>query len=409
MIKLIACMLMAAAATVSQPGNAQTIAITGGKVLTAGPAGNLGSGTVLIKDGVIAEVGRDVRIPAGARVIDAAGKIVAPGFVNVVSSASHSDLDELVDMVPGGSLGAANDILLAFNPNSPTVRTNLLEGSTSAVIAPALSPASLEAGRPFAGRAAVVELSGSMDFTIRENVANVVDLTKTGNLGRAALLPLIRQQLAAARRQLAEGEVDPTSAAAALRPILAGEQVLLVDVERAVDIVNALRLAEEERIRIALVGASEGWLVADRIAKSKTPVIIAGDLNFPETLGQLHATYQNAQRLAEAGVEIAILPQSNLPAARNPGPVRYVAGRTVRFGLDYETAIRAITVTPARIFGVDDLVGSIAPGRRADIVIWDGDPLEVSSFPEVILVRGAEMPLVSRGTLLRDRYSKRMR
>lgn len=385
---------------------AQTIAVTGGRVMTAGPEGELDSATIIIRDGVIVSVGSDARIPDGAKVVDAKGKIVAPGFVSPVSGVGLSDLmEEMAEMMPGGQAGAANDILLAFNPNNPNVRANLMEGVTSAVIAPALSPTSAQAGQPFAGRAAAVELSGSMDFVIRENVANVIDVTKAGSLGRAGFLPLVRQQLAAARRQLAEGRVDSASAAAALEPVLKGERLLLVDVERASDILNVLRMAREEKIRIALVGASEGWLVSDQIAQAQVPVIIVGDLNYPETLAQLHATYQNAQRLAEAGVEIAILPQSNMPAPRNPGPLRYAAGRTVRFGLDYQTAIRAITSTPARIFGIDDQVGSIAPGRRADIVVWSGDPLEVSSFPELVLVRGVEVPLVSRETLIRDRYA----
>lgn len=402
---IIGALVMLAATACPHAAAAETIAITNGRVLTSGPQGDIDRGVVIVQDGVIVAVGADVEIPANAHVIDADGKIVAPGFVSPVSGVGLFDTLEIGDVIPGGNLGAANDILLAFNPNNVNVRADLIEGSTSAVIAPSLSAEAAGAGRPFAGRAAAVSLSGSMDYVIQENVANVIDLTKAHSIGRAAFLPMIRQQLAAARRELAEGDIDETSSAAALRPILSGERVLLVDVERASDILNVLRFAREERIRIALVGASEGWLVARQIAEARVPAIIAGDLNHPETLDQLHATYQNAQRLADAGVEIALLPQSNMPAPRNPGPVRYVAGRAVRYGLDYDTAIRAITSTPARIFGIEDRVGSIAPGRQADIVVWSGDPLEVSSFAELVLVRGVEIPLVSRQTLIRDRYA----
>lgn len=391
------------------PASAQTMAITGGQVITAGPAGDLESATVVIRDGAIDAVGRDVKVPADAQVIDARGKIVAPGFVSPVSGVGLNDTVEVSDIVPRGNLGPANEVVLGFNPNSATVRRALLEGSTAAVIAPALSPEALKAGQPFAGRAAAVELSGSFDFVIKADVANVIDVTKVEGFGRASLLPMIRSQLASARRLMTEKkkDVDESEPLAALRRVLSGEQILLVDVERASDIVNVLQFAEQERIRIALVGASEGWRVAKQIAAAKVPVIIAGDLNSPETFQQLDATYQNARRLADAGVELAILPQSNLPSERNPGPVRYVAGRAVRYGLDYATAFRAITSTPARIFGIADRVGSIEAGRRADIVVWSGDPLEVSSFPEVILVRGEVIPMQSHETLLRDKYAAR--
>lgn len=393
------------AGAVQLPAVAQTIAITGGRVMTAGPAGDLDPATVLIRDGVIVTVG-DAPVPANAKVIDARGKIVAPGFVSPVSGVGLNDTVEVSDMVPRGNLGPANQIVLGFNPNSATVRRALLEGSTAAVIAPALSPEALKAGQPFAGRAAAVELSGSFDYVIKEDVANVIDVTKTEGFGRASLLPMIRSQLAEARQLIHDKKkrADESAPLSVLRPVLSGEQILLVDVERASDILNVLKFAQQERIRIALVGASEGWLVAKQIAAAKVPVIIAGDLNTPETFQQLNATYQNAQRLAEAGVELAILPQSNLPNERNPGPVRYVAGRAVRYGLDYATAIRAITSTPAHIFGIDDQVGSIESGKRADIVVWSGDPLEVSSFPETILVRGEAVPMQSHETLLRDKY-----
>lgn len=412
MRKLTKALVAAFMAAIGFPGMAQTVAITGGHVITAGPAGDIDGGTVLIRDGRIIMVGRDIAVPAGAQVIDARGKVVAPGFVSPVSGIGLNDTVELNDMSPGGKLGAANDIALAFNPNALSVRRALLEGSTSAVIAPALPDDAIKGGTVFAGKAAAVELSGSFDFLIKADVANVIDLNKADEIGRAALLPLIGQQLAEARGLGANskrGKAGPGTggslSARALLPVLEGKEVLLVDVERASDIMNVIRFAQEEHIRIALVGASEGWLVAKQLAAAKVPVIIVGDLNFPETFDQLHATWQNAQRLAEAGVEIAILPQTNMPSARNPGPIRYVAGRTVRYGLDHATAIKAITSTPARIFGIDDEVGSIAPGKRGDVVIWSGDPLEVSSFAETILIKGVVQPMWSHETLLRDKYA----
>lgn len=404
MRKVIKALAAAATIAVSQPVAAQTVAITGGYVITAGPEGDIENGTVLIRDGRITAVGRDVAVPAGIQVIDARGKIVAPGFVSPVSGVGLNDTPDLNDIVPSARLGPANDIALAFNPNGLSVRRALLEGSTSAIIAPALADGAVKDGTVFAGKAAVVELSGSMDYLIKPDVANVIDLNKSGEIGRAALLPLIEQQLKAARAPAGkDGRGGP--APGPLQSIVEGREILLVEVERAIDIVNVLRFAREQHIRIALVGAAEAWLVAKQIADAKVPVIIVGDLNFPETFSQLNATWQNAKRLADAGVEIALLPQTNMPSARNPGPMRYVAGRTVRFGLDHARAIRAITSVPAHIFGIDGEVGSIAPGRRGDVVVWSGDPLEVSSFAEAIFIKGVAQPLSSHETLLRDKYA----
>lgn len=409
--KVTTALIAGAVAALSPPVAAQTVAITGGHVITAGPDGDIEGGTVLIRDGRIVAVGRDIVVPEGMAVVDARGKVVAPGFVSPLSGAGLNDTVELNDMAPGGRLGAANDIALAFNPNALSVRRALLEGSTSAIIAPALPEGAIKGGTVFAGQAAAVELSGSFDFVIRRGIANGIDLNKAGEVGRAALLPLIGQQLAEARalgggaKGKGGGGAGGSPSARALVPVVEGREVLLVEVERASDIVNALAFAREQNIRIALVGAAEAWLVAPQIAAAKVPVIVVGDLNFPETFNQLNATWQNAQRLAQAGVEIAILPQTNMPSVRNPGPVRYVAGRTVRFGLDHATAIRAITSTPARIFGIDDEVGSLAPGKRGDVVVWSGDPLEVSSFAEAVFVKGVAMPLTSRETLLRDKYA----
>lgn len=419
MRKLTKALVAAAAVAACQPAAAQTVAITGGRVITAGPEGDIEGGTVLIRDGRIAAVGQNVTVPAGVQVIDARGKIVAPGFVSAVSGVGLNDTPEINDMAPGGRLGAANDIALAFNPNARTVRRALLEGSTSAVIAPALADEAVKGGTVFAGKAAAVELSGSMDFLIKPDVANVIDLNKASEIGRAALLPLVAQQLDAARAPAGKGGRDKDDrdkdgkgagpAPGPLKAIVDRREILLVDVERAVDIVNVLRFAREQRIRIALVGAAEAWLVAKEIAEAKVPVIVVGDLNFPESFNQLNATWQNAKQLADAGVEIAILPQTNMPSPRNPGPVRYVAGRTVRFGLDHAAAIKAITSVPAHIFGIDGEVGSIAPGKRGDVVVWSGDPLEVSSFPEAIFIKGVAQPMWSHETLLRDKYAAEQR
>ncbi|MGB3165742.1 MAG: amidohydrolase family protein, partial [Alteraurantiacibacter sp.] len=198
--------------------------------------------------------------------------------------------------------------------------------------------------------------------------------------------------------------------AAALIPVTTGEQRLYVKVERAADILSVLALRDEfPRLDMVLVGATEGWMVADRIAASGVPVIAAALRDLPASFEQLAATQSNVGRMVDAGVEVAIglydssgdhprgLPQQagNLVALNN------VTGAT---GLTWGEAFAAISSVPARIAGMGEGAGTLAAGAAGDLVIWDGDPLEVSSAPVRVFIDGVEQPLENHQTRLRERY-----
>jgi imidazolonepropionase-like amidohydrolase len=186
----------------------------------------------------------------------------------------------------------------------------------------------------------------------------------------------------------------------ALIPVAEGRMPLVVSVHRAADILQVLRLAEEENIRLILDGAEEGWLVADRIAAANVPVLLNPLANLPSNFQVRAARQENAARLHAAGVTIAIKPGGSAHRARD---ARYNAGNAVANGLPFEAAIAAITVNPARIFGQEGF-GALAVGQAADVVVWSGDPLEPMNQPEAVFIAGVEQPLQARNLELRDRY-----
>jgi len=199
--------------------------------------------------------------------------------------------------------------------------------------------------------------------------------------------------------------------AAALVPVLQGRQYLFVHVERARDILNVLGLGREfSGLKLVLVGASEGWLVADRIAKSGVPVIASAVNDLPASFEQIAATQSNVGRMRAAGVKVSIgMIDDN--DTRNLFMERQYAGNLVGLqkipgatGVDWGEALAMITSRPAEAIGMGDEIGSLTPGRRADLVIWSGDPLEGTSAAEQVFIDGVRQPLQTHQTRLLDRY-----
>jgi imidazolonepropionase-like amidohydrolase len=199
--------------------------------------------------------------------------------------------------------------------------------------------------------------------------------------------------------------------AAALVPVLQGRQPLLIHVERARDILNMIELSREyPSLRIVLVGASEGWMVADRIAAAGIPVIASALNDLPSSFEQIAATQSNVGRMRNAGVHVAI-GMINDDETRNLFNQRQYAGNLVALnnvpgaaGVPWGEALAMLTSRPAEAIGMGGEIGSLAPGRRADVVIWSDDPLQVTSHAETVLIDGVQQPLETRQTRLRDRY-----
>jgi imidazolonepropionase-like amidohydrolase len=242
------------------------------------------------------------------------------------------------------------------------------------------------------------------------------DATDHAGGSRPAAHVLLRAALAAASNPAGASFADKSSLitrqdAAALGPVVRGSMPLLVHVERAADIKATLALkADFPRLKLVLVGATEGWRVAGDIATAHVPVIAAGLVDLPEKFETLSATQSNIGRLTRAGVMVAL---SNADISEGPyeSYLAQYAGNLVALtkipgaqGLDWGAAFATITSKPAAAIGMDGEIGSLRPGRRADVVIWDGDPLELASAPTAIFIDGVAQPMTSRQTRLRDRY-----
>lgn len=399
--------------------HSQTIAITGGTVYpVSGPP--IENGTVLIRDGRIAAVGANVTVPGDARRIDATGKWVTPGFIN---SATTLGLNE------GGSpnfSGGYNDtsaegadgIAASFNawrginPASTFIAPARDEGVTSVVVMPG-------GGGMVSGAAALIDL---MPGTVREMVrkAPVAMLgdfgdPTAGTSARAEFWAKWRTlindtRIYAQRKQAYENGatrdfITRRSELEAMLPVVNGELPLLLSANRKSDIEAALDFAREMRVTIWLAGAAEGWMIADRIAAANVPVLTGAMNNIPESFNALGQRQENAALLHAAGVRVVLIGNGpGDPASFNVRNIRQEAGNAVAYGLPWNDALRAITLTPAEVLGVADSVGSIASGRVANVVIWSGDPFEFASQAEHVFVRGAEYTAPSRQEQLIERY-----
>jgi Imidazolonepropionase and related amidohydrolases len=186
----------------------------------------------------------------------------------------------------------------------------------------------------------------------------------------------------------------------ALQPVVRGELPLVVAVHRASDIEAALRMAREFRLKLMIYGGREAWIVARQLVEAKVPVLIDPLANLPSSFEGLGSTLESPARLHKAGVTV-VFATGDAHDIRN---IRQAAGNAVAYGMPWDAALAAMTVVPARLWGLADRYGTLEPGKDADVVVWDGDPLELTSYPTNVFIRGAEMPQDSRQLRLRDRY-----
>lgn len=399
---------------------AETIAVINAHIYSMGPAGEILSGTVLVSNGKIAAVGPRVAVPASARIIDARGGVVTPGLVSTGTPLSTVEIAEGVEETNDNTtnsdkLSAAFDVQYAVNPQSVLIPIARLGGITDAIVLPTIG-----GGRPrhdmlFAGQAVVIHLGPGEDLVEKTHAGVVLVMGEEGARiaggSRAAEFGLLRAMLDDVRayaKNRANYDLGHNRAynlsredLEALIPVVESREPLIVSVHRAADIRQVLLLAREQSLKIILEGAEEAWRLAPEIAAARVPVLLDGRADLPQSFDMIGSTLENAARLNAAGVLIAI---ENPPIYEGGRTPRIDAGRAVAHGLPFAAALASITLNPARIFGMESRIGSLAPGMDADLVVWSGDPLEPLSAPVAVVVKGAEMPLRSRDLDLRDRY-----
>ncbi len=408
-----AALVLSAAAT-----QAQTIAITGGKVYPiSGPV--IEGGTVLLRDGKIVAVGRDVSIPADAQRIDATGKVVTPGLVNAATELGLTEIGAVGTTREYGAPNNENGIAAAFmpweglNPTSMLLAPAREAGVTTVMVAPE--------GGLVSGQAAVVHLvpGSAREMILRSPVGMVATLGPgRGQNGgsRAETIMKLREVLDDARTyrthrtDFDRAQLRPLSASRldleALLPVLDGKVPMIIEAEKSSDIEAAMTLAKDFGFRMILAGGAEAWMVADKLAAAKIPVLTGAMNNIPTSFATLGQRQENAGLLQKAGVQVSVIGNAGGgdEEAFNVRNIRFEAGNAVAYGMDWDAALRAITLTPAETFGVADRVGSLAPGRSADVVVWSGDPLEFATEPVHVFIAGREVTQPSRQDLLEQRY-----
>jgi len=387
----------------SLAAQADAIMIRGATVHTMTKDGTLENTDVFISGGEIQRIGKNLPVPQDdVYVFNAQGKPLTPGFfagitsigiteVSAVEESSDSNL-ALKEMRP------EFDVVPAFNPNSSLIPVNRIEGFSFTLLGAGAK------GSIFGGQGQLLALDGGYESFVGKPVLFInVGRDASGLSGgsRAAQWMLLNQAMA-------EADSPPTSNEATLltragRGTLsayANDGKVVFNVDRASDILETLRFAKRFGLDLVISGGTEAWMVARQLASAKVPVLLDPLVNLPGNFDKLGARLDNAAILEAVGVTVVI----SGAGSHNARKQRQMAGNAVSHGLSHDAGIAALTSNPARVFGVSDQQGSIQKNNVANVVLWSGDPLEVTSAAEIVVINGKLIPMESRQTKLRDRY-----
>jgi len=406
---LAAAVLLALAGT----ANAQDVLIKNATVHTATAQGTLQNSDVLVSNGVIRAVGHGLLATPNAQVIDAQGKPLTPtlfGGITEIGLEEVSGEKSTVDASVGLGAGTKQmtvrpefDVTLAYNPDSVLLPIERIEGIGWTL----LGAGTTEGGSIIGGQGGVVRLDGSPDpVGPRVLFVNLGSDASglTGN-SRAAQWMLLDQLIDEVRGRIAPDSnlalLTPAGRAALAKYLNGGGRVV-VGVHRAADIRQLLRWSAKHNVRIAIEGGSEAWKLAPQLAAARVPVFVNPLANLPANFDEINATMENAMRLRAAGVAVSFTQEGD--ASHNARKIRQLAGNAVASGLAWEDGLAGLTRVPAEAFGIGDKLGSIAVGKRADLVLWSGDPLEVNTVAMQVWLDGRAISMRSRQTELRERY-----
>ncbi|PEN14911.1 amidohydrolase [Longibacter salinarum] len=409
-----------------RPGRQGTYALTNARIVPV-TSSAIENGTVLVRSDTIAALGTDVTVPSDAEVIDASGLTVYPGLFDGgtrLGLVEVGSLDETRDFSEIGELTPQMKALTAVNPNSVNIPVTRVNGVTTVLTAPT--------GGLFPGTAALIDLHGYTPSQMHQSGVEliVLDFPSTGRRGRwdqrsneeiekaakkamdklnetwdeAELYARIDSARAATDRSTQDMEYVP--AMNALAGVVKGDMPLLVRASKAADIEAALEWADERGLtdQIVLSGAAEGWRVAEKIADANVPVIAGPVLSVPtRDSDRYDKPYRNAALLHDAGVQVAL----RTGDAENVRNLPFHAGFAAAYGMSKDDALAAITIEPARIFGVDDRLGSLEVGKQANLFVTDGDPFETKTKVRHLFIQGYKIPMESRHTKLYNEFLNR--
>ncbi|HCR34547.1 MAG TPA: amidohydrolase [Stenotrophomonas sp.] len=400
-VTVVALLLLATAAS------AQDLLVRNATVHTASARGSLQNTDVLVQGGMIRAVGPGLAAPAGVAVVEANGRPLTPALFGGITeigieevSGESSTVDSTLK-IGEQPLRPEFDVTLAYNPASVLIPVARLDGIGFTALGAATG------GGFVAGQGGVMRMDGSADpigpraLFLRLGAA-ASELT---GQSRAAQWMLLQQMVDEARGQVAADSPHALLTPAGRRTLaryLAGQGRIVVEVDRAADIRQLLRWAAREKVKIAIAGGAEAWQMAADLAAAQVPVFVDALGNLPTSFDQMGATLENAARLQRVGVPVSFAQRDD--ASHNARKMRQLAGNAVANGLPWADGLAGLTRVPAQVLGVADQIGTIEPGKRADLVLWEGDPLDVAHYAEQVWLGGRAMPMRSRQTELRDRY-----
>jgi hypothetical protein len=387
---------------------AQEILIRNAKVYTVAN-GVKDKTDVLVRDGKVIAVGENLKASPGVTLIEAHGQALTPGIFGGLSQIGVTEIGGEPSTVDGSlkfkEPGAEQqwrpdfDITLAFDPQSTLLPVARIEGITWTVLTPAAGDTII------AGQGAAVTLDGRQDAALQDSRVLFVSLGGQGKKlaggSRAGLYMLLDQAIHEAHSTAPLGErtlLHPAGRDVLAHYLSAGR--VAFEAERASDILEVIAFAHKQGMKPIIVGGNEAWRVAKELAGAHVPVILNPLQDLPYDFDRLGSRLDNAALLQRAGVLIAFSPEDGHDART----IRQLAGNAVAHGLPWNAALAAITKNPAEIFGLGGTHGRIAAGQSADLVLWDGDPLEVTTSATQVWINGRAIEMRSRQTELRDRY-----
>jgi imidazolonepropionase-like amidohydrolase len=396
------------------------VLIRNATIHTMGSAGTVEHGDLLIDaDGKVAAIGPTTSSepPSGTAVIQGNGRPVTPGLFGGLGRVGIEEIGEEPSVddysLKLDTMRPEFDVSAAFNPESVVLGVGRLGGVTFAMLAPSAEAGSRMAGGTIvAGQGSIARLDGMLVPAARALFVDVGgDASALSGGSRAAQFMLLQQAFSEARspKSLLPGDMRLLTPGGrqALQTYLEGHLPIVFDADRASDIRQVIAFAQREKLRVAIKGGVEAWRVASELAAAKIPVILNPLDNLPATFDAVGASLENAAVLNRLGVKIAF--SFDDPEPHNIRKLRQAAGIAVAHGLPWEAALSALTRNPAEIFGVATANGSIERGRPADLVLWSGDPLEVTTLADSVYIQGKAQIMRSRQTELRDRYLRKLR
>jgi imidazolonepropionase-like amidohydrolase len=410
-------------------------AIRNAKIVTVTGA-TIDKGTVIIRDGKIADVGANVSVPGNAKVIDATGLSVYPGLIDSNTILGLSEVASVRDTVDTNELGDFNanmKALTAVNPHSEHIPVARMNGVTTVLSCPR--------GGIVSGQCALINIDGwtPQQMAVKASAAMAMNYPVLGFGGRGGgFFAILGGAPSDAQRQQRDRQVESLKkkiedaqaylkakdAAAAdknippiavdlglegLIPVIKGEVPVLIAANKASEIKAAVEFAAQYKLKLILNGGLEALKVTSLLKEKNVPVILGPVLDLPDSEDAPYdQAYARAGELHKAGIKFAFSTANDSPSG--PGAIRvlpYHAGTAAAFGLPKEEALKALTIYPAQIFGVDKAIGSIETGKVANLIVTDGDPLELRTKLKYMFINGKQTDLTNKHTRLNDKFKDR--